>query len=139
MYLLDTNVLSELRKVPSGRADTRVEAWAASADAESLYISVICLMELEIGTLLIERRDPLQGSHLRSWLNNFVLPAFSGRILGVDAEIALRAAFLHVPNPRPFRDSLIAATALVHAMTVVTRNVSHFAPTGVRILDPWES
>jgi len=137
MFLLDTNVVSELRKVRAGRADARVAAWADSVDAADLYLSVISLRELEIGVRLAERRDPAQGAVLRTWLDEHVLPAFDGRILIVDADVALRSARLHVPNPRPLRDGLIAATALVHGMTAVTRNVEDFAPTGVATLDPW--
>ena len=137
MFLLDTNVVSELRKVRAGRADRLVAAWADSVDAVDLYVSVISLQELEIGVLLAERRDPAGGAVLRRWLDQHVVPAFAGRILVVDAAVAQRSARLHVPNPRPLRDGLIAATALVHGMTVVTRNVDDFAPTGVPTLDPW--
>jgi len=137
MYLLDTNVVSELRKVRAGKADARVAAWADSVDAADLYVSVITLQELEIGVLLAERRDPSQGAIFRGWLSAHVLPAFAGRILAVDTAVAQRSARLHVPDPRPVRDGLIAATALVHGMTVVTRNVHDFMPTGVPILDPW--
>lgn len=137
MYLLDTNVVSELRKVRSGKADLHVAAWADSVDAADLFLSVVAVQELEIGVLLAERRDPVQGAMLRAWLSGHVLPAFAGRILVVDAAVAQRSARLHVPDPRPFRDGLIAATALVHGMTVVTRNVTDFALTGVPTLDPW--
>ncbi len=137
MYLLDTNVVSELRKVRSGKADARVAAWADSMDAGDLYLSVISLQELEIGVQLVERRDPAQGALLRTWLEGHVLPAFAGRILVVDVAVARRSARLHVPDPRPVRDGLIAATALVHGLTVVTRNLGDFIPTGVALLDPW--
>jgi predicted nucleic acid-binding protein len=136
-YLLDTNVVSELRKVRAGRADARVAAWADSVDAADLHLSVISLHEIEIGVLLAERRDPAQGAVLRAWLDRHVVPAFTGRIVAVDAAVARRSALLHVPDPRPLRDALIAATALVHGMTVVTRNVADFVPTGVSLLDPW--
>jgi predicted nucleic acid-binding protein len=137
MYVLDTNVVSELRKIHSGKADINVAAWADSVDAAELYLSAIPIQELEIGVLLAERRDSTQGSVLRSWLNGRVLPAFAGRILAVDTAVAQHSARLHVPDPRPIRDGLMAATALVHGMTVVTRNVLDFAPTGVPILNPW--
>lgn len=139
MYLLDTNVVSELRKIRAGKADSHVTDWANSIDAADLYVSVISIQELEIGVLLAERRDPSQGAVFRVWLDNHVLPAFSGRILSVDCAVALRSARLHVPDPRPVRDGLIAATALVHGMTVVTRNVADFKPTGVTTLNPWIS
>lgn len=137
MYLLDTNVVSELRKIRLGKADEHVAAWADSTDAADLYLSVITVQELEIGVLLAERRDPAQGAIFRAWLNSHVIPAFTGRILAVDTAVALRSAQLHVPDPHPVRDGLIAATALVHGMTVVTRNVADFEPTGVQTLNPW--
>jgi predicted nucleic acid-binding protein len=137
MYLLDTNVVSELRKAKSGKADKNVKAWAESVSVTSLFLSSITILELETGILLIERRDSIQGATLRTWLDSHVLPAFSGRILPVDVVVAQRCAKLHVPDPRADRDSLIAATALVHGMTVVTRNVADFEPTGVEIFNPW--
>ncbi len=139
MYLLDTNVVSELRKIRAGKADSRVADWADSIDATDLYLSAITIQELEIGVLLAERRDPSQGSVFREWMDGYVLPAFTGRILSIDTAVAQRSARLHVPDPRPVRDGLIAATALVHGMTVVTRNVADFEPTGVSILNPWVS
>jgi len=139
MYLLDTNVVSELRKVRLGKADGHVADWADSMDAADLYLSVITIQELEIGILLAERRDPSQGALLRAWMNVHVIPAFTGRILAVDTAVAQRSARLHVPDPRPVRDGLIAATALVHSMTVVTRNVADFEPTGVPTFNPWSS
>ena len=138
MWILDTNVVSELRKVRLGRADARVALWADSVESVDLYLSAITVQELEIGVLLVERRDPTQGAVFRSWLNTQVLPAFADRILPVDTAVAQCSAKLHVPNPRPVRDCLIAATALVHGMTIVTRNVADFEPCGVRLLNPWE-
>ena len=137
MWLLDTNVVSELRRVRLGKSDPHVAAWADSMQAADLYLSVITLQELEIGVQLLERRDPAQGRLLRSWLDRQVLPAFDGRVLPVDSAVALRSAALHVPNPRPVRDGLIAATALVHGLGVVTRNTADFEPTGVLTLNPW--
>jgi predicted nucleic acid-binding protein len=137
MYLLDTNVVSELRKARAGKADKNVTAWAEEVPVASLFVSVITLQELEIGVLLAERRDPPQGAILRSWFEDHVLPAFADRILPIDTEVARRSAALHVPDPRPVRDALIAATALVRGWTVVTRNVGDFQPTGVKLLDPW--
>jgi len=137
MYLLDTNVISELRKAKSGKADNNVVSWANNVSATRLFLSVITILEIEIGVLLVERRDPSQGAVLRAWLNAHVLPAFSERILPFDTAVAKRCARLHVPDRRSDRDSIIAATALVHGMTVVTRNVDDFEPTGVEILDPW--
>jgi len=137
MFVLDTNVISELRKAKAGKADPNVAKWAASLSPASLFLSAITIMELEAGVLLAERRDPKQGALLRSWLDNHVLPAFADRVLPVDVVVARRCARLHVPDPRSDRDALIAAAALVHGMTVVTRNVADFEPTGVRILNPW--
>ncbi|MFM2435584.1 MAG: hypothetical protein RL063_1565 [Pseudomonadota bacterium] len=138
MYILDTNVVSEIRKIRLGKADKFVSQWSDSVNTAELYLSVITLQELEIGVLLAEYRDPAKGALLRGWLNKQVIPAFSGRILPVDTAVAIRSAKLNVPNPRPVRDGLIAATALVHGMTVVTRNISGFAPCGVALINPWE-
>lgn len=137
MYLLDTNVVSELRKAKSGKADAGVIAWAAGLPASELFLSAISVLELEMGVLLVERRDAAQGVVLRSWLDKHVLPAFAERILPVDTAVARRCARLHVPDPRAERDALIAATALVRDLTVVTRNVGDFEATGVRLLNPW--
>jgi toxin FitB len=138
MFLLDTNVISELRKARAGKADPNVTSWVETVPVGSLFLSVIVIQELEIGVLLAERRDPKQGSFLRIWLDEHVLPAFAERILFVDTAVARRSARLHVPDPRPVRDGLIAATALVHAMTVVTRNIADFIATGVPLLNPWD-
>jgi hypothetical protein len=136
--LLDTNVVSELRKVKAGKADLHVKAWTERTDAGFMFLSVITVLELELGTLLMERRDRRQGAILRSWLEKRILPAFPNRILDVDTEIARNAASLQAPNPRPYRDALIAATAIVHGMTLVTRNVRDFESTGVALLNPWQ-
>jgi len=138
MFILDTNVVSELRKARVGKADERVARWADSVEVADLFVSAITIQELEIGVLLAERKDPSRGAVLRTWLNSHVLPAFAGRILPVDTAVARQSAKLHVPDPQPLRDSFIAATALVHGMTIVTRNVSDFATTGVNIINPWE-
>ena len=137
MFLLDTNVVSELRKARAGKADAQVVAWASSVPAASLYLSVMSVQELELGVLRVERRDKAQGAILRLWLDDHVLPAFAGRMLPIDTAVALRSARLHVPDRRSERDCLIAATGLVHGMTVVTRNVDDFAATGVALLNPW--
>ena len=138
MFLLDTNVISELRKVRANKADRNVATWGRTVSAGSLFLSVIVIQELEIATLLAERRDPATGAILRAWLDSHVLPAFAERILPIDTAVARRSAALHVPDPRPVRAGLIAATALVHGMTVVTRKVADFAPTGVLLLNPWD-
>jgi len=136
-YLLDTNVVSELRKAKAGKADPAVAAWAATVPAASLFLSVVTVQELEIGVLLVERRDAPQGRVLRAWLEDYVLPAFADRILPVDVAVARRSATLHVPDPRPVRDALIAATALVHGLSVATRNIADFELTGVPVVNPW--
>ena len=138
MFLLDTNVVSELRKAKSGKANANVTAWASNVPYGSLYISAITVLELEMGVLQVERRDSAQGAILRLWLDKHVIPAFHDRILHIDAAVAQRCASLHVPDPRAERDALIAATALVHGMTVVTRNIADFRLTGVTLLNPWD-
>jgi len=138
MFVLDTNVVSELRKVGSGKANARVAAWADGVDALALYVSAIAILELETGVLQLERRDPVQGATLRAWLDKQVMPEFAGRVLPVDTAVARRCARFHIPDRRAERDALIAATALVHGMTIVTRNVADFAPTGVPVLNPWD-
>ena len=138
MLLLDTNVVSELRKVRAGKADANVTHWASDIPSAQLFVSVITIHELEHGVLLAERADPPRGRILRSWLDNSVTAAFAKRILPVDSAVAVRAAGLHVPDPAPFRDALIGATALVHGMTVATRNVRDFERfTGLPIVNPW--
>jgi predicted nucleic acid-binding protein len=138
MYLLDTNVLSEFRKATTGKIDSNVHAWAEATPDLNMYLSAITLPEVEVGILRIERRDQSQGLLLQAWMDEHVLRSFEGRVLAFDALAALQCARLQVPNPRSERDAMIAATALVHSMTVVTRNVSHFESTGVQILDPWK-
>ena len=138
MFLLDTNVISELRKAGDGKANARVVAWLSSVDATSFYLSAITLMEIERGVRRIERRDPAQGARLRAWMEHHIMPEFTDRLLPVDKAVALRCASLHAPDPRPERDAFIAATALAHGMTVVTRNVADFASTGVLVLNPWD-
>lgn len=135
MFLLDTNVISELRR--SEKADGNVVTWAGTVSAASFFLSAISILEIELGTLQIARRDTAQGAILRSWIDKQILPRFEGRILPIDTAVAQRCARLHVPDPRAERDALIAATALVHGLTVVTRNMADFEPLGVLLLDPW--
>lgn len=135
MFLLDTNVVSELRRPE--RAAAQVWQWASAQLLSSFFLSAITVLELELGVLRIERRDPDQGTILRGWLEGQVLAQFAGHILPVDTEVARRCATLHVPDPRSERDALIAATALVHGLAVATRNVADFTPTGVRTFNPW--
>lgn len=137
MFVLDTNVVSELRKARSGRADANVTAWAAQVPAASLFVSAITILELEIGVRMVERRDAKGGAILRTWMDGRVMTAFADRVLPVDTAVALACASLHVPDRRAERDAMIAATALVHGMAVVTRNVADFDPLGVSVLNPW--
>jgi predicted nucleic acid-binding protein len=136
MFVLDTNVVSELRK--AGKADHHVVAWANAVPAADLFLSVITILELELGVLRAERRDRAHRTALRRWLNDQVLPAFADRVLSIDVAIARRCAQLHMPDRMADRDALIAATALVHGMTVATRNTADFARSGVPLINPWE-
>ncbi len=138
MFVLDTNIVSELRKVRSGKANPGVAAWAEQVPSVELFISAITIHELEHGVLLMERSDPAQGALLRAWLDQSVAAAFKSRVLPVDERIARRAAALHVPAPAPFRDALIGATALVHDMTVVTRDLKDFQRFDeLDVINPW--
>ena len=137
MFLLDTNVVSESRKIAMGRADSLVTAWNRRTSSQDAFLSVVTLMELELGVARMERRDRSQGRLLRRWLDDQVAPAFQDRILEIDAAIARRCGSLHVPDRRSERDAWIAATALVHDFTIVTRNTADFEGTGVRLLNPW--
>lgn len=138
MFVLDTNVVSELRKVRSGKANPGVAEWAEQIPSAELFISAITIHELEHGVLLMERSDPAQGALLRAWLDHSVVAAFKSRVLPVDERVARRAAALHVPDPAPIRDALIGATALVHEMTVVTRDLKDFQRFhGLHVLNPW--
>jgi toxin FitB len=136
MYLIDTNVLSELRR--RDRTDPRVAAWADTVHPADLFLSAITILEIEAGTLMLQRRDKAQGAMLRAWIDDKVLPTFETRILPVDTAVALRCARLHVPDPRSERDALIAAISLVHGLKLVTRNIADFAPMEVDLLNPWE-
>ena len=136
MFLLDTNVVSELRNIRLDRADPNVAQWTDSVDAVDLYVSAITVFELTIGVLRAERLDAVQGAAVRAWVDGQELPAFAGRILSVGVAVAERSALLHLPDPRPICDGLIAAQALIHRMIVVTRNVADFAPKGVATVNP---
>jgi len=137
MFILDTNVVSELRKVRAGKAAAEVAAWAGTVDAASLFLSAVTVMELEMGVLLLGRKDARQGALMRAWLDQHVMREFADRILPVEAAVARRCAMLHVPDPVSERDALIAATGLIHGMAVVTRNVADFQRTGVELINPW--
>ncbi|CAN5422024.1 type II toxin-antitoxin system VapC family toxin [soil metagenome] len=137
MYLLDTNVISELRKGKSNKANENVIAWAASTKPGELFVSSITIFEIELGILLVERKDKHQGARLRCWLEDSVLQGFANRILAVDTAVARKCAELSSKQPKSERDAFIAATALVHRMKVVTRNVKDFKIAGLEIIDPW--
>lgn len=138
MFILDTSVISELRKAGDGKADAQVTRWLSSVNSRQLYLSVITVLELERGILCVERRDTTQGKMLRRWMDGHVLPLFANRILPVDMAVVRQCARLHVPDTKPESDTLIAATALVHGYIVVTRNTKDFCTTGVNIINPWE-
>ena len=135
MYVLDTNVISELRQGKPNQS-REVRFWASDKPASHLFISAVSILELEKGVLALERRTPPQGGALRVWLNG-VKASFSGRILPFTETTATLCAAMHIPNPKSERDAMIAATALEHQMTVVTRNVSDFAGTDVGLINPF--
>jgi predicted nucleic acid-binding protein len=135
MFVLDTNVISELRHGKHNQS-AEVRAWAAAQPSSRLFLSAITLLELEMGIQALERRTPPQGSALRFWLTG-VRAAFAGRILPFTENTAPVCASLHIPDPRSERDAMIAATAIEHRFTVVTRNVSDFFNTGVALVNPW--
>ncbi|NQY37721.1 MAG: type II toxin-antitoxin system VapC family toxin [Alteromonadaceae bacterium] len=137
MFLLDTNIISELRKASSNKADVNVINWANKQSVNSLFISSITILEIEMGILQKERKDPTQAAVLRTWLNSHVLTTFSDRVLPLDTSVALQCARLHVPNPKSERDAMIAATGLVHGMTLVTRNVKDFKHIKIELINPW--
>lgn len=138
MYLVDTNVISEMRKAQKKRAHPNVQRWSDNSNGNLLYLSAISVYEAETGIVLMRRKDQVQAEVLREWLHGHILPEFGSRILSVDTEVALRCATLHKTETPPYRDGLIAATALVHGLTVVTRNVKDFEPLGCKVLNPWE-
>jgi predicted nucleic acid-binding protein len=133
-WLVDTNVISEIRK--GARCDPHVMNWWRRVAAEDLFLSVLVLGEIRRGITQAAPRDPAKAATLEAWLTE-VTAAFGERILPVDAAVARCCARLHVPDRRSDRDALIAATGIVHAMTVVTRNVVDFEATGVDLLNPW--
>lgn len=136
MFLLDTNVISELRR--RDRADGQVLNWTDSVAQSDLFISVITVLEIETGILSLERRDMRQGRLLRDWLDGYILPSFAGRILPIDLPVARRCAALHVRDRKAERDAYIAATAMVHGMTVITCNVANFEQMGIALFNPWQ-
>lgn len=136
MYLLGANVLSELR-TGKPQPDAQVLAWAAAVPLAAQYVSVVTWMEMDIGILRLQRRDAAQAQALQAWFAQ-LRALFAGRTLPVDEAVVQRCAQLHVPNPAPPHDALIAATALAHGLTLVTRNVGDFVGMGVQLLNPWQ-
>jgi predicted nucleic acid-binding protein len=136
MYLLDTNIPSEIRR--GSRANAGVVRWIDSVGAEGLHLSVISVLELRYGAARLESDDPRQAHRLHEWIDQDVLPIFATRILPVNLQIVELCARLHLPHRREDGDALIAATALHHDLTIVTRNERHFEGTGTRILNPWD-
>jgi toxin FitB len=137
MYLLDTNIISESRKLGSPRIDPHVADWFNRTDADQTFLSAMTLFELERGILLMERRDAAQGLLLRRWLNHQVLPSYEDRILPMSDAVARRCAAMHIPNPKAERDAWIAATAIDAGLILATRNVSDFAEMGVQLFNPF--
>lgn len=136
-FLLDTDILSQTRR--PRLASRRFQDWLAAADADTFFISAVTLMEIEIGAVRASTKGLPHARLLREWIDDNIQPGFNTRILPVDKAVALRCAPIHVPKQRPVADALIAATALVHNLVVVTRNTSHFKPMGVRLLNPWDA
>ncbi|ESQ89131.1 twitching motility protein PilT [Asticcacaulis sp. AC460] len=137
MYLLDTPVITELRKARSGKADPGVVNWAGGVARQNMYVSTLTLLELEGGVAQVERKDASYGQALRSWLDDQVMKAFEGRILAIDAAVVKKRAALPYVDNKGDRDALIAATALVHGLTVVTRHISNFRSGRVKVFNPW--
>lgn len=135
-YLIDTNVLSEARR-PQG--DAAVKAWLRRQVPDHMAVSVITVLEIDVGIRRLRRRDPVAADRLRQWLDGQVVTAFSGRVLPLDLTCVRHIAPLHVPDPAPEHDAIIAGTALAHGLTVVTRNIGDFVRAGVALVNPWEA
>ena len=138
MYLLDTNIVSESRKLGTSRIDPVAARWLGRIDAFQTYLSAMTLFELERGVRQMERRDAVQGLALRRWLNDQVLPTYEGRILPLSGAVAAICAALHIPDPKAERDAWIAASAIEAGLTLATRNVGDFAGMGVALINPFE-
>ncbi len=134
MYLLDTPIIAELRKAKTGQTDPGLIGWAGGVARQNLFVSVLSLLELEAGIAQAERRDKQAGEGLRTWLDSHVPAAFDGRILPVDAAVAKRRGQVAIANSR---DALMAATAQVHGLTLVTRNLAAFKSGKVKLFNPW--
>ena len=138
MYLLDTNIISELKKLDSGKIHPQVQRWAYSINLMQTKISVVSIIEIRTGILSLARKDQAQAASLDNWFTNRLLPAYRTRTLSVDTEVALICAQLHIPTKRPINDAYIAATAIAHNLTLVTRNVRDFQGLPLILENPFE-
>ncbi|WP_281838819.1 type II toxin-antitoxin system VapC family toxin [Cardiobacterium hominis] len=138
MYLLDTNIISELKKLDSGKIHPQVQRWAYSINLMQTKISVVSITEIRTGILSLARKDQAQAASLDNWFTNRLLPAYRTRTLSVDTEVALICAQLHIPAKRPINDAYIAATAIAHNLTPVTRNVRDFQGLPLMLENPFE-
>jgi predicted nucleic acid-binding protein len=134
MFLLDTEIVSEIGKAKAGRTDPGLAAWAGGTGRDSLFISALTLLELENGATRLEKRDRGAGQAVRAWIGDQVMKSFDSRILPVDAAVVRRRAQLPYADSR---DGLLAATALEHGLTLVTRNVAAFKAGRVKLFNPW--
>ena len=139
MYLLDTNIISESRKLGTSRVDPRAARWFDRVDVETTFVSAMTIFELERGVRQMERRDAAQGSVLRRWLDDQVMATYEHRTLPLSRAVALICAGLHIPDPKSERDAWIAATAIDADLTLASRNTGDFASMGVRLIDPFEN
>lgn len=138
MYLLDTNIISELKKLDSGKIHPQVQRWAYSINLMQTKISVVSITEIRTGILSLARKDQAQAASLDNWFTNRLLPTYRTRTLSVDTEVALICAQLHIPAKRPINDAYIAATAIAHNLTPVTRNVRDFQGLPLMLENPFE-